>query len=94
VKPRFGFNRVTFNRPFRLVGVPGVQSAGTYSVEVRDERTGWRNFLKSAVPSTWIRVNHGHGLGGKLTIHRVQANDLAEALRRDGGLTGNAIGRG
>jgi hypothetical protein len=49
-----GFRRVKFRHPFKLKGVEGDQLPGTYSVEVRDERSGWLKFLKIASVSTWI----------------------------------------
>lgn len=72
-----------FRHPFKLEGVEGEQLPGTYSVEVRDERSGWLKFLKMASVSTWIRVKHFHGINGVLRDFRISSLDLASALRRD-----------
>lgn len=83
MKNPVGFKRVKFRHPFKLVGVEGEQLPGTYSVEVRDERSGWLKFLKAASVSTWIRVKHFHGINGVLKDFRILPLDLASALRRD-----------
>lgn len=78
-----GFSRAKFRRPFKLKGVAEVQPPGTYTVEVRDERTGWFKFLQTTTVSTWIRITHSHGVNGTLKDLRVKSRDLAAALRRD-----------
>ena len=78
-----GFRRVKFIHPFKLDGVEGEQLPGTYSVETRDERSGWRKFIDVPSLSTWITVKHFHGLNGKLRELRISPLDLASALRRD-----------
>lgn len=83
MKTPIGFRRVRFRHPFKLKGVDGEQLPGTYSIEVRDERSGWLKFLKVASVSTWIRIKHFHGLNGLLRDFRISPLDLASALRRD-----------
>ena len=83
MKNPVGFKRVKFRHPFKLEGIEGEQLPGTYSVEVRDERSGWLKFLKAASVSTWIRVKHFHGINGILEDFRILPLDLASALRRD-----------
>lgn len=83
MKNPIGFSRVKFRHPFKLKGIEGEQLPGTYSVEVRDERTGWLKFLKVPSVSTWIRVRHFHGLNGAIQDFCVSSLDLASALRRD-----------
>jgi hypothetical protein len=80
-----GFTQITFKRPFELRGVPDIQPAGTYSIEVRDDRLGWGwlKCLGSPLRSIWIRINRNHGIDGELTIHRVSERALSEALYRD-----------
>lgn len=83
MKNPIGFRRVKFRHPFKLEGVEGDQLPGTYSVEVRDERSGWLKFLEVAKVSTWIRIKHFHGLNGVLKDFRILPYDLESALRRD-----------
>jgi len=83
MKSPIGFSRVKFTNPFKLKGVEGEQMAGTYGVEVRDERTGWLKFLKAPIQSTWITIRHFHGLKGALEDFLIVPKDLTSALRRD-----------
>ncbi len=83
MKNPIGFRRVKFRHPFKLEGVEGEQLPGSYSVEVRDERSGWLRFLKVASVSTWITIKHFHGINGVLKNFRIMPLDLLSALRRD-----------
>ncbi len=75
--------RVTFTRPFVLKGLEGVQPAGTYGVETREERAGFFSFLYGKRTSTWIRVCRNPGIAGDLQIVNIDPLDLAAALMRD-----------
>jgi hypothetical protein len=75
--------RVTFIRPFVLVGLKGVQPSGTYSVETRDERVGFWWFLRANLTSTSIRVCRNPGVAGVLQTVNIDPLNLADALVRD-----------
>ncbi len=75
--------RVKFVKPFFLEGLQGEQPSGTYSVETRNERTGFFALFKAKQTSTWIRVCRNYGIGGILQIVNVDSLDLANALERD-----------
>jgi hypothetical protein len=79
-------------KPFILEGLQGVQPSGTYSVETRDEHTGFFSFFDAKRMSTWIRIcrNPGidgicrnPGIDGVLQIVNIDPLDLQTALVRD-----------
>jgi len=77
------YRRVTFTRPFTLKGADGVLPSGSYSVETRDETTGFFSFLKTKHTSTWIRVCRNYGISGVLQTVKIDPFDLSTALKRD-----------
>lgn len=83
MKDRIGFSRVKFTHPFNLKGVKGTQLPGTYSIERRDDRTGWIKSLQTESVSTWITIRHFHGINGTLQDFRISPHDLAKALQED-----------
>lgn len=80
---RVSNKRVKFWKPFILEGLQGVQPSGTYSVETRDERTGFFSFLDAKRMSTWIRICRNPGIDGVLQIVKIDPLDLQTALVRD-----------
>ena len=75
--------RVTFLHPFVLKALEGVQPSGSYSVETRDERTGFFWFIYAKRMSTWIRVCRDPGIDGVLQIVNIDSLDLQTALMQD-----------
>lgn len=75
--------RVSFRKPFVLMGVGGVQPCGTYSVETREEHAGFFSFLNVKRTSTWLRICRNPGIGGVLQTVNIDPLDLAAALIRD-----------
>ena len=86
--------RVTFSRPFVLVGMEGVQPPGTYSVETRQVQTCFFSFLGGRRTSTWIRVCKNHGTSGVLRVVNIDPCDLSAALARDAASPAAAEWRG
>lgn len=80
--------RVTFLRTFMLKALEGVQPAGTYSVETRQEYNRFLPFLGTNRTSTWIRICRNPGIGGVLQVVNIDPLDLAAALMRDSELAG------
>jgi hypothetical protein len=80
--------RVKFMKPFILEGLQGVQPSGTYSVETRDEHTGFFSFFDAKRMSTWIRICRNPGIDGILQIVNIDPLDLQTALVRDAMLDG------
>jgi hypothetical protein len=79
--------RVTFIRPFVLKGLPGVQPAGTYSVELDKKPADAFSLLGMKRTSTWIRICRNFGTSGVLQLAQIDPLDLAAALIRDTALT-------
>jgi hypothetical protein len=77
---------MTFLHPFVLKGLEGVQPSGSYSVETRDERTGFFSYFFADRTSTWIRVCRNPGIAGVLQVVNIDPFDLAAALVRDAAL--------
>jgi hypothetical protein len=75
--------RVKFVKPFFLEGLQGEQPSGTYSVETRNERTGFFALFKAKQTSTWIRISQNPGVDGVLQIVNVDPLDLQTTLMRD-----------
>jgi hypothetical protein len=75
--------RVTFLRPFVLKGLEGVQPPGTYSVNTRQENTGFFSFLNAKHTSTWIRICQDSGAEGVLRVVSIDPLDLQTALTQD-----------
>lgn len=74
---------VSFDRPFVLPGLEGVQPAGTYTVETDEEllltvfQTAYRRV------ATWFRVPARSG-GGRTQVASIDPVELEAALARDG----------
>ncbi len=79
------FNRVTFNKPFVLKGLIGLQTAGTYSVETHQKKTKWDFFYlsKNLKKTTWIRTCQSSGQHGAIRFTRIDPCDLRIALAND-----------
>lgn len=76
-------SRVVFDHPFEVHGLPGVQHAGAYSVEMR-RHSRWRiPFFRERPATTSMRICLNQGLRGELQLLEVCQKDLGAALHRD-----------
>ena len=74
---------VTFRHPFTLKGVGRALPAGTYRVEVEEERIDGLSFLAYRRLATFIRIPAaGHG-STSAQMFLVDPKDLTEAQQRD-----------
>jgi hypothetical protein len=74
---------VTFRQPFALVGVDGVQPAGTYAVDTDEETIDALSFVAWRRVATTIQLRHD----GATAAYRIDPVDLEASLLRDAGLT-------
>lgn len=74
---------VTFTRPFRLEGIAGVQSPGSYQVDTDEESIDNLSFI------AWRRIGTSIHLtrDGAISVHRIDPVDLDASLLQDAGLT-------
>jgi len=81
---------VTFERPFAMSGLDGVQPAGTYSVETDEELIASLSFTAYRRTATWLRLlGRREGTEPSAGLSEVVAIDPAElerALTRDAAL--------
>ena len=78
---------VTFLHPFSLVGVEGLQAAGTYTIETVEEPIENLSFIAYRRVSTAIVLpsNNTPTLGRQVVI--IDPRDLEAAEKRDAGMT-------
>lgn len=76
-------SRVVFSHPFEVLGLPGVQPAGAYSVEMRKSPWWRRLFLRARPAITSMRICLNKGLRGELHLLEICQTDLGKALHRD-----------
>ena len=78
---------VTFGRPFALIGLEGVQPAGTYAVETDEELIPSLSFTAYRRTATWLRLpGRREGTEPPTGLSEVVAIDPVEldrALTRD-----------
>ena len=72
---------VTFDRPFSLGAVDGVQPAGTYAVDVDEELMEGMSFLAYRWAATTIYLPLRAGGSGSVQAVRVDPRELDAALR-------------
>lgn len=72
---------VQFVHPFRLDGVDGLQSAGSYEVDTVEEQIAGLSFIAYRWISTTISLRGPTNLSRQLV--KIDPTDLAEALSRD-----------
>ena len=70
---------VTFDHPFTLIGVDGVQPAGTYAVDVDEDLIEGLSFLAYQRVATIIHLPLGSA--GSVQAVMVNPGELAEARR-------------
>lgn len=75
---------VTFDRPFSLYAVDGVQPAGTYTVETDAELIEGVSFLAYRRVATTIYLPLRYGGLGSLQAVRVNPRELDEARGKPG----------
>jgi hypothetical protein len=73
---------VTFEHPFSLYTVDGVQPAGTYTVEIDEELIEGVSFLAYRRVATTIYLPPPHGGAGSIQAVRVDPRDLDAARRK------------
>jgi hypothetical protein len=67
---------VTFDQPFSLMGVDGVQPAGTYAIDVDEELIEGLSFLAYRRVATTIYLPLPRGGAGSLQAVRVDPGEL------------------
>ena len=72
---------VTFDRPFSLGAVEGLQPAGTYAVDVDEELIEGLSFLAYQRVATTIYLPLRAGGSGSVQAVRVDPRELDSALR-------------
>jgi hypothetical protein len=72
---------VTFDRPFSLGAVEGLQPAGTYAVDVDEELIEGLSFLAYRRVATTIYLPLRSGRSGSVQAVRVDPRELDAALR-------------
>ena len=70
---------VTFEHPFSLLAVDGVQKAGTYTVETDEDLIEGLSFLAYRRVATTIYLPLRYGWSGSLQAVRVNPRELDEA---------------
>ena len=73
---------VTFDRPFSLAAVDGLQPAGTYTVEVDEDLIEGLSFLAYRRVATTIYLPLQYGGSGSMQAVRVDPRELDAAQRR------------
>lgn len=81
---------VTFDQPFSLQGIDGVQPAGTYVVDVDEELIEGLSFLAYRRVATTIYLPMGSGGSGSVQAVRVDPRELDAAQKAQ---TGGSDGR-
>lgn len=74
---------VEFAHPFHLVGVDGVQPAGTYDVETVEELLDGLSFVAYRRVSTTIALHGPNAATVSRQLSMIDPADLAMALERD-----------
>jgi hypothetical protein len=72
---------VTFDRPFSLGAVDGLQPAGTYAVDIDEELMEGLSFLAYRRVATTIYLPLRPGGSGSVQAVRVEARELDATLR-------------
>ena len=72
---------ITFDRPFSLTAVDGVQPAGTYAVEIDEELIEGLSFLAYRRIATTIYLPLHQGNQGSVQAVRVEPRELTAAQR-------------
>lgn len=73
---------VTFSRPFTVMGVDGLQQAGTYAVETDEEPLPtWSSGYRRV--ATWIRLPGPQGGAASSQIVMIDPEELAATLAKD-----------
>jgi hypothetical protein len=78
---------VTFLHPFSLVGVDGVQPAGTYTIETVEESLDNLSFVAYRRVSTTIVLPASNAPTLRRQVVIVDPRDLEAAEKRDAGMT-------
>jgi hypothetical protein len=80
---RTNSKNVTFSRPFALMGMDGVQPAGTYTVETDEELLP--TLLHSAYrrTTTWLALPSHAARAGSMQLISIDPIELEAALARD-----------
>ena len=80
MESRITIEQVTFQRPFRLSGLQGIQQSGTYTIRTEEQMLDTFSFIGWRQAGT-IMVLHRDGGVEYAAINR---QELREALVRDG----------
>jgi hypothetical protein len=78
---------VTFLHPFTLVGVDGVQPAGTYTVETVEEPLDNLSFIAYRRVSTTIVLPSSNTPTLRREVVIIDPRDLEASQKRDAGMT-------
>ena len=70
---------ITFDRPFSLSAVDGMQPAGTYTVEIDEELIEGMSFLAYRRVATTLYLPIPHGGKGSMQAVTVDPRELVEA---------------
>jgi hypothetical protein len=84
---RISRRSVTFLHPFSLVGVDGVQPAGTYTVETVEEPLENLSFIAYRRVSTTIVLPSSNTPTVRRQAVIIDPQDLEAAQKRDAGIT-------
>jgi hypothetical protein len=82
---------VTFSSPFSLVGVDGIQPAGTYRIQTADVTLDNLSFLAYRRVSTTIELPGVGATSSRRQVVTIDSLELEAALKRD--RSANAEGR-
>ena len=85
MESRITIEQVTFQRPFSLSGLQGIQQSGTYTIRTEEQMLDTFSFIGWRQGGT-IMVLHRNGGVEYAAINR---QELREALVRDGGQGAN-----
>ena len=78
---------VTFLHPFSLIGVDGVQPAGTYTIETVEEPLDNLSFIAYRRVSTAIVLPSSNTPSLSRQVVDIDPRDLEAAQKRDAGIT-------